>query len=400
MISSYSSARMLVGCCLVAILGCGHGPGEHGSTEKKELPLLELKTLTLELTEWPMVVRVQGNLQADETATLSSRVAGFVSKVNVDRGHPVKAGDVLVELRMIDFDLKVDQAKAALNQTRSRLGLREGQKDSELDPVKSPPVREVQAVLNESLARYERARSLRGSAATTEEEVQALKAAIEVNQARYQSALNQVRETMATLTLNHVDLALAEQARTDAVIRAPFDGVVEQRPIAPGTYVLAGTPLLTLVRTDPLRFTAGVPERRALMIQADQDVRIVMEGQEQPLLGKVSRRSPALTMNSRALTVEVDVRNPGNKIPANFFAEADIYVDSEARTLAIPLAALSEFAGVEKVWIVQNGEVSERRVRTGRRDFQRVEILEGLRPGDTILAEAQLGRPGKIAQPR
>jgi RND family efflux transporter MFP subunit len=370
------------------------GGGTHGDTP--EVTPLSAKVFTVETAAWPIIVRVQGSLAADEHATLSSRVAGLVETVKVERGQVVKKGDVLVELRRRDFELKVMQAEAHVKQTRSRLGLRDEQKDEELDPLKAPLVREEQAHLNEHLTKLERARGLRGTGASSEEELQNLRAAVEAGQARLQSAQNQVRELIATLALCRAELALAEQGLADAEIRAPFDGIIDHKETAPGAYVQPGTPLVSLVRTDPLRFTAGVPERRSLDIRPGQPVVIVLEGRKQPLQGQVTRVSPALTMNSRALTVEVDVPNAGTKIPANYFAEAEILVDPDARTLAIPLAALHEFAGVEKVWLVRNGEASEQPVRTGRRNFRQVEILEGLQPGDTILADARPGRAGPV----
>jgi RND family efflux transporter MFP subunit len=387
--------RLWTGLVVLFVAGCSHAPGGTGANPPDRASLAS-KVFTAENVEWPIIVRVQGSLVADEHATLSSRVAGLVETVCVDRGQAVKKGDVLVALRARDFDLKVTQAEAHVKQTRARLGLREGQKDEDLDPQKAPLVREELAHLNESMTKLERTRSLRGTGASSEEELQNLRAAVEAGQARYQSAQNQVRELVATLALCRAELALAEQARSDAEIRAPFDGIVDHKMTAPGVYVQPGTAVVTLVRTDPLRYTAGVPERRSLDIKPGQGVVIVLEGRKQPLDGKVTRVGPALTTNSRALTVEVDVPNPDNKIPANFFAEAEILVDASARTLAIPLTALNEFAGVEKVWLVRNGEASEQRVRTGRRNFRQVEVLEGLQPGDTILADARLGRAGPV----
>lgn len=380
---------------LLAVVGCGHGPAGHAPNEKVVEPLAAA-TLTVVPVPWPVYVRVQGNLEADEEATLSSRVAGLVEKVNADRGQAVKAGDVLVELRAVDFDLKVKHADAAVKQTRSRLGLREEAPDTELDPLRSPPVREAQANLNDAIARFERTRGLAGSAAASAEELQTLKAAVEVAQARYNGAMNQVRETIATLNLNKVALSQAQQDLRDAKTVAPFDGTIAERMTAKGANVLTGTPLFVLVKTDRLRFTAGVPERRTLQVQLNQKVRVHVEGVKEPLEGTVTRLSPALAMTSRSLVVEVDVPNPGSKIPANFFAEADILVEPEARSLAIPLSALSEFAGVEKVWVVRDGQAVEQRVRTGRRDFQRVEVTEGLKAGDVVLADARLGRPGPV----
>src|SRR5204863_1807598 len=104
-------------------------------------------------------------------------------------------------------------------------------------------------------------------------------------------------------------LALAQHAQADARIVAPFAGIIEERHIAPGTYLQVGEPVVALVRTNPLRFRAGIPERSALYVRLCQEVRIYFEGEAAPLVAQVSRISPSLDVANRALAVEVDVPN-------------------------------------------------------------------------------------------
>jgi hypothetical protein len=68
--------------------------------------------------------------------------------------------------------------------------------------------------------------------------------------------------------------------------------------------------------------------------------------------------------------------------------------------LAVPSTALSEFAGVEKVWIVRDGQAAEQSVRTGRRDAQRVEILAGLAMGDALVSDSRQGHAGEVVAMR
>jgi RND family efflux transporter MFP subunit len=198
------------------------------------------------------------------------------------------------------------------------------------------------------------------------------------------------------VAVHRAALALALQAQADAVIEAPFDGVVEERHVAPGVYLQLGEPVLTLVRTNPLRFRAGVPEREAMLVELGQAVRIMIAGHAHSIQAEVTRISPSLDMSSRSLLVEVDVPNPGFRLRTGLFAEAEIVVDPEARTLAVPAPAVSEFAGVEKVWVVRGDEAQEQRIRSGRRDGQLIEILDGLAPGDRIAVDAKKGSAGPV----
>jgi hypothetical protein len=90
------------------------------------------------------------------------------------------------------------------------------------------------------------------------------------------------------------------------------------------------------------------------------------------------------------------VDNADGRLWAGIFAEAEVIIDSEAKTIVVPETALAEFAGVEKVWKVVDGSAQEQIVLTGQRRDGRVEILDGLVPGDAILSDADLGRVAKV----
>ena len=191
-------------------------------------------------------------------------------------------------------------------------------------------------------------------------------------------------------------MGLIQQRRIDAEVRAPFAGSVQQRHVAPGAYVQVGQPIVTLVRVDPLRFRGGVPERQALQVQQGQQATIRVEGQSPLRSGRVSRISPALDMSNRALTIEIDVPNPGGRTRVGVFAEADVVVEPAAQTLVIPASAIREFAGIEKAWVVRDGQAEERVLETGRRADGRVEILRGVERGELVVREAHRGRAGNV----
>jgi RND family efflux transporter MFP subunit len=203
-------------------------------------------------------------------------------------------------------------------------------------------------------------------------------------------------------------LGLARQALQDAEIRAPFDGVIEQRFVAPGAYLQVGQPVVALVKVDPWRFRASVPEREATAVQVGQRVTIRIEGEQTELDAVIARISPSVEMSNRALTVEAVERPdtasarpheagaPRSRLRRGLFAEADIHVDPTAQTLAVPRAAVREFAGVEKVWCVVDGEATERRVEMGRQNDAYAEILSGLSAGDVVVVDGFPKQAGPV----
>jgi RND family efflux transporter MFP subunit len=277
---------------------------------------------------------------------------------------------------------------------RARLGLKPGQSTDKLDRTKAPLVLQEKANLDGADANYRRAATLVRNGGVSPEEYQLRETALKVAEAKYVSALHQVDETIALLEKHASALKLAENALTDATVTAPFDGIIAARHIAPGVYLQVGDPVVTLVRTDPLRFHAGVPERHALHVQRGQEVIITVQGQSSPVVGKVTRISPVLNMASRSLPIEVDVPNADLRLRAGLFAEADIVIGAEAQAVMAPRCAIVEFAGVEKVCVVKEGKAELRRVVTGRKVGDLVEIVEGLTTEDEIALNGQSARPG------
>ncbi len=377
------------GCGPNPVSGAPESPGTSSSATSVRVTMAVLVT-------WPETVRVQGSLVEDERATVGAKVPGRVKTVKVDRGSEVKQGDVLAELEPEDFELQVRLAEAQVNQVRAKIGLKPDVPDEKLDRLKSPPVVQERALLDEARVDVDRIRNLVRRNAASAEDLERVEAALRVAEARYQSALNTVEEQVALLATRRVELDQARQRRTDSVIRAPFDGLVQDRKAASGDFLQVGQPVVTLVRTRPLRFHGGVPERIESQVHIGKEIRVWVEKAPQPVATKVKRISPALDMANRSLIIEADIANAKGELRAGLFAEADIVVDPDAKALAVPESAVMEFAGVEKAWVVRDGRAETRRVHTGRRDKGLVEILGGLSPGDTVVTNAAEGRAGPV----
>jgi RND family efflux transporter MFP subunit len=355
-----------------------------------------LSAVEVALRPWPHTVRVQGTLIEDESAQLGAKVAGRIKEVMVDLGTRVDEGQPVARLDTEEFDLRVQQAEAQVAQARATLGLKGTTPDNKLDPTKAAPVLQELALLEEARMNFNRVRSVSGKAVFTQEEVQTRQSALHVAEARYSSSLNAVQEQVALLALRRSELALAVQNQHDAVLKAPFVGIIQQKHVAPGSYVNIGQPVVTLMRIDPLRFRAGVPERTAVGVSVGQTVKIFLDGQPAPIEAKISRISPALDLSSRALMIEADVDNGEGRWRSGLFAEAEILVDAEQQALTVPVSSVVAFGGVEKVWAVKDDKAEPRPVRIGRRDAKFVEILDGLSAGDVILTDGRQGREGVV----
>jgi len=391
-------ARHLVAVLFIcAILaGCAKSTPED-TAQKAPPPKIEAETLIVELVNWPRIIRSQGSLYPDEEATLGLKVEGRVVEVHADLGDVVEAGADLVTVYQDDFKLRVEQAEAQLQQARSAVGMTPEKSLDQLEPLNAPPVKEQRALWDEATANLRRAKDLMEQNALTRAEFDQIASAERVAAARYDSALNSVREKIAFISVQQSTLDLARENLANTVLKAPFTAVVQRRLVAPGSYVKVGDPLLVLVRIDKLRYRGTVPERLSQMVQIGQPIELQIESITEPETTVVSRISPLLDQASRALTFEAIVENNDHVLRAGLFAEAQLTVNSDAEAIAIPEAAVVQFAGTQKVWKVVEGQVREQEVLLGDRRRGFVRVLSGLVPGDRILNEATQGRAGVLA---
>lgn len=391
-------AWLLAICLPLLAVGCSHDVGGVAKAGDADAPKAArpVQVVQVRRLPWPRTVRVQGSLLSDEHAVIGSKLSGRVDKVLVDLGSIVQEGQPLVVLDQRELQLRVVQAMAHLRQACAAIGSVPEDDESQLRHTNAPPVMLEQALVDEATTALARAEQLARSGGVTRSELERLQAQLRTANARYLSALNGVSEHVATIGVRRAELALAEQQLADAQIIAPFDGVVAQRRVSTGEYVQLGQAVIAIVRADRLRFTAGVPENKAARIRTGQRLLVYLKGQSAPLETAVTRVSPTLTQASRALWIEADLDNSDLQLQAGLFAEADVFVDTDATTLAVPVAAVSRFAGVQKVWVVRDNQASQQTIVTGRQTDQLVEVLDGLQSGDLIVSKSSQGRSGPV----
>ncbi len=203
--------------------------------------------------------------------------------------------------------------------------------------------------------------------------------------ARYQDALEEVRNRQALLYQRRTELEIAKKQLLDSVLRAPLDGAISERLISPGQFVAAGEPALILVRVHPLRLKLAVPEREAINIKKGQKVDVRVEGDANTYTGRIARLSPAIATDNRTLMIEAEIANEKGLLRPGSFARAEIIIESQQKTLLVPASSIVTFAGLDKVISLhKEGRTVEKRVKIGRRSGDRVEIVEGLAAGDPV----------------
>jgi RND family efflux transporter MFP subunit len=205
---------------------------------------------------------------------------------------------------------------------------------------------------------------------------------------QYASARNGARAALSSLEAARVALQQARTSTSEATVRAPFAGEIADRMVSVGEFVSPQTPLVNLVRTDPLRIELEVPQRELRAVQPGLEVEVAVDAvPDRRFEGTVRYVSAAVGRNSRTLTVEAVIPNPDRILRPGLFATARLLTGGDETVSVVPAAALHTSAGVSRVFSVEDGTIHERVVTVGDRIGDEVVLTGGVEGGKMVAVD-------------
>jgi RND family efflux transporter MFP subunit len=377
---------LVVSGLALGLSACSKRKDESVRADAAPAQPLTVKTALVEERPVARYVEVVGSLKADQEVVVSSEVKGIIEELPVDLGSVVHRGQLLARLAQREAQLRIDQAQAALDQARARVGMRNG--SSSLEAAQNSEVRQANAALDEARLRYERARTLIKNGDISQERFDEAEIQHRGAEARYQSAQDSFHNQTALVEQRAAELQLARKQLQDTIIVAPIDGAVSARHVTRGEYIRSEAQIVTLVRSNPLRLQAVVPEVAVASVRLNQSVTLAVDAYPgKTFSGVISRISPALDEKARTLTLEATVPNADGELKPGLFASVRLLVARESPALMVPSNSLLAFAGLTKVYVVEGNRAVERVVKTGLREGGYVEILEGAKAGERVAVE-------------
>lgn len=386
MIRYFSS--FLVALSLV-VAGCSRqAPVEA----KQDSGLVAVRVAPVVAREVQRVVESVGTLYPYDETLISAEIEGRVDEVKVDLGDQVTEGQVLVHIQDEEQRYLLAQNEAQLRQALVRVGLK-NEGDRLKDIREAPDVRRAQADLFDAEQRYKRVRNLVDQAVASQQDLDQAQARFQSMQAAYDAALNQTRNILQTIEQYKAQLDLQRKKLRDANVRAPYAGAIKDRQVNVGLYVRPNSPLLTLVRVNPVRLRLEVPERMAPWVRTGQVAEVSLEAFEgRKFQGKIWRISPTVDQTKRTFVVEALIDNPNGQLKPGSYARARVPTDKIEKITLVPARAVNYVFGANKAYVVSGaGTIEAREVKLGDRFDDNVEIIEGLREGERV-ATNQLNR--------
>jgi RND family efflux transporter MFP subunit len=327
-------------------------------------------------------VEVVGSFAADEEVVVSAQAAGELSQLNVDFGGYVSQGQVIATIDQRDAKLKVEQAEATLKQTVARLGMKEGEK---FDSNQNADVRVAKSQLDWAKLELDRSVKLIEKGDIPRSSYDEKVTNHNLAQARYQAALDSVNQQLAAVEQQKAALALAKKALADTVVRSPISGAVKEKHASRGSYLMVNGKIVTLVKINPLRLRADIPESSVAAVRTGQTINVTVDAfPNRTFTGRVVRIGPSLDEKTRALTVEAEVANSGNLLRPGMFAKSRLITSANAPAVMVPQRAVVTVAGLSKVFVIESGKAVERVVKTGATDGDLIEIVEGVKDGEAV----------------
>ncbi len=380
MVKASSLVLLLAGA---ASAGCSNSAAQQSGRREAAAPAVKTAAVTQESVR--RSIEVVGTLAAEDEVTLSAQAEGLVRRIMADLGDPVKAGQPLIEIDREKLEYSLDQQKAALASALTRYGATD---PASLPSVEeTPDVRRAAAELAQAKQARTRADELHKRQLIPQQALDDAETSLRTKQAQYDLALQNARNLRSDIDASGAATKLADRQLRDTYVRAPFDGFVQKRMVNLGQLVNGQTQVMTVVRVNPLRLQGEIPERMAPWIKQGQAITLIVDAYPgKTFNATVSRISPGVNTQTRTFAFEATAPNPDATLKPGTFARAHLETALVEPVLTVPYAAMQYRYGVYRAFVVNGDQLVLRELKTGDRLGDRMEILDGLKLGETIAA--------------
>lgn len=353
----------MFGIAIVTLIGCGRPSGEEmDAVDEKSIPV---EVTTVRLGDISQVKSYFGNVAAEQSVKVYSKVANQIDEIVVDVGDEVLHGEMLSRVNTDKIHQAVEQAEAGLESAQAQLAM--------ID------------------AEYSRIKRLFTENAVSQSQTESVKT-------QWEAARASVKQLEASVSTARSQLA-------DTRIVAPIDGVVAQRLVEEGDMAAPQLPLFELVDMDTVEVSINIIERELPLIQPGLQARIYVDSRPDTVYhGQVERVNPTLNPTTRTTQATIRLPNSGGELKPGMFARVEVIIDHKEHVPLIPRQTVIEKSRLsyqngrlssgkvivdKHVFIVEDGRAFWRPIRTGIEYDNTVEVREGLSGNELIVSVGQ-----------
>ena len=351
------SIRFAVPVALVALAGAGCKKQENTAAKTAAVDAdapVAVSLVAAQEVKAPRLVTLSGTLIGSEEADVAAGAAGKIIATYVERGSVVKKGAVLARL-----DARAASAQAA-----------QAAADAEASKIQA-----LQSKLD-----CERTEQMFSKGA--------------ISKADYDKAHTACEASKWTVSSAEARKTLTAEALKDTEIKAPFSGMVVERAISPGEYVLPATKVATIVDTDSLRVEITVPEADVALVKQGMTIDFRTSGGgggggaggDKLYHGKIRYVGPSVRRQSRDAIVEAVFANEKRELRPGMFVTARLALGEQSLP-AVPAKAVRADGQLRHVFVAAGGRLEDRLVQAGEPVDGAIPIVSGIKPGEQVVAE-------------
>ncbi|EIA08007.1 efflux RND transporter periplasmic adaptor subunit [Flavobacterium frigoris] len=323
-------------------------------------------------------VYASGVIKADDQYTVFSTVNGVLQKINVIAGQPIIQGQLL---------FNIESEKAALNTENARLTYQLSQENSRYvkDKIAEMELKVQSAkdrmILDESI--FSRNKKIRALEGISEIDFEGIELAYKSSKLTYESSKKQLAQLRAQLendqSRNSVNLKLSQKSQSDYSVKSAFTGQLFDVLVKEGSLVTTQTPLAIIGKSNTFVLELEVDENDMVRVALGQKVLVTMDSYKDEVYEAiVDKIYPIMDERSRTFKIEAHFVKLPKKLYPNLTAEANIVIRTKENAITIPKTYL-----IDNEYVLVNKN-ERRKVKIGLADYQKVEIIEGLKEGETI----------------
>ena len=289
-----------------------------------------------------------GQMRPVHSAFVRAKVAGEVLELRAREGEIVKAGQVLARIDPAEYQARLDERVATLAANRATWENNERTRKN-----------------NEELLRKNF-----------------------ISQQAYDNTLANSTVAQAQVKAAEANVALAQKSLDDAVVRAPWAGLVAERSAQVGDKASVDMKLITLVDLSRMEIEAGVPAGEIPSVSVGQEVAFRVEGfGERAFNGRIARIAPQAAVGSRSIMVYIDLPNADGALKGGMFAKGLLTLSRNESALAVPITALREERGETVVYAVEDARLTRVAVKVGVRNEEQAwaEVTGAIKAGTQVI---------------
>jgi len=288
-----------------------------------------------------------GSLMPFNEATVKAKVAGELVAVPVREGESVKQGQLLAKIDLTEVGAKVAAREADVAAAKATLVWAEKNRNQQ------------KALLDKGF----------------------------ISQSAFDNIQSNYDVAIAKHHAAEAELVVARKAQGDAVLVAPFAGIVSARLAQPGERVALDAKVVSIVDLSRLQLEASVPPAAIGQVKVGQAMNFRVEGfGERAFAGRIERINPASTAGSRSISIYAVIENNEGLLRGGMFAQGALTLSRIDNALAVPASAVREEIGQTYVYAIEENLIKRKNVKVGAADSAgRVQVLDGLAAGDRIV---------------